>query len=124
MEVITREIEGLCATIVVEPTILEEIKLKQKKDPKLKTIHNNLAMEPKLKFKMIDGVFKFRNRTCVLDIFDPKQHIMDEGHKTKWTIHPGMMKMYQDLKEMYWWMGMKQDIREYVNRCLQCQRIK
>ncbi|XP_057464975.1 uncharacterized protein LOC130754744 [Actinidia eriantha] len=50
--------------------------------------------------------------------------IMDKGHKSKWAIHPGMMKMYQDLKKMYWWMGMKWDIREYVSKCLQCQRIR
>ena len=32
--------------------------------------------------------------------------------------------MYLDLKKMYWWMGMKRDIKEYVNKYLQCQWIK
>ena len=69
---VTRGIEALCEAIVVEPTILEEIKLKQMEDPKLKMIHNNLAMKPNLKFKMIDGAFKFWNRICVSNIFDLK----------------------------------------------------
>ncbi|GFS30298.1 hypothetical protein Acr_00g0011230 [Actinidia rufa] len=115
---------GLCATIIAEPAILEEIKLRQMEDPKLRKIHDNLAAEPNSEFKVIDGVFKFRNRICVPNISDLKRQIMDEGHKTKWAIHPGMMKMYQDLKEMYWWIGMKRDVREYVNKCLQCQQIK
>ena len=70
-------------------------------DPKLKKIHDNLAIEPNLEFQMIDGVFKFQNKICIPDISDLKQQIMDEGHKLKWAIHPEMIKMYQDLKKMY-----------------------
>ena len=56
---------------------------------------------------MIDGVFKFHNRSCLPNVFDLKQQIMDKGHKTIWAIHRGMIKMYQDLKKMYMWMGIK-----------------
>ena len=70
---VTRGIEGLCETIIVELAILEEIKLKQMEDPKLKKIYDNLATKPNVKFKMIDGVFKFQNRLRVLDVSDLKQ---------------------------------------------------
>ncbi|GKG17087.1 putative reverse transcriptase domain-containing protein, partial [Tanacetum coccineum] len=39
---------------------------------------------------------------------------MDEGHKSKYSIHPGADKMYYDLRDRYWWPGMKKDIAEYV----------
>ncbi|CAH9138313.1 unnamed protein product [Cuscuta epithymum] len=39
-------------------------------------------------------------------------------------MHPGGTKMYRDLKESYWWSGMKRDIAEYVSRCLTCQQVK
>ncbi|GKC55677.1 reverse transcriptase domain-containing protein, partial [Tanacetum coccineum] len=39
--------------------------------------------------------------------------IMDEAHKSKYSIHPGADKMYYDLRDMYWWPGMKKDIDEY-----------
>ena len=71
-EVVTRWIDVLCTEIVAEPAILEEIKLKQMEDPKLKKIHDNLTTKSNLKFKMIDGVFKFHSRICVLDVFDLK----------------------------------------------------
>ena len=29
-----------------------------------------------------------------------------------------------DLKELYWLLGMKRDISEFVTRCLICQRVK
>ncbi|GJW50615.1 putative reverse transcriptase domain-containing protein [Tanacetum coccineum] len=38
---------------------------------------------------------------------------MDEAHKSKYSIHPGADKMYYDLRDRYWWPGMKKDISEY-----------
>ncbi|GJW84439.1 putative reverse transcriptase domain-containing protein [Tanacetum coccineum] len=39
-------------------------------------------------------------------------------------VHPGADKMYYDLRDLYWWPGMKRDIAEYVSRCLTCSKIK
>ncbi|KAL0559101.1 hypothetical protein IC582_003691 [Cucumis melo] len=39
-------------------------------------------------------------------------------------MHPGSTKMYRTLKKTYWWLGMKQEIAEYVDRCLICQQVK
>ncbi|GKA23319.1 putative reverse transcriptase domain-containing protein [Tanacetum coccineum] len=39
--------------------------------------------------------------------------IMDEAHKSKYSVHPGADKMYYDLRDRYWWPGMKKDITEY-----------
>ncbi|GJR05621.1 putative reverse transcriptase domain-containing protein [Tanacetum coccineum] len=39
---------------------------------------------------------------------------MDEAHKSKYSMHPGADKMYHDLRDMYWWPGMKRDIATYV----------
>ncbi|GKA64238.1 putative reverse transcriptase domain-containing protein [Tanacetum coccineum] len=38
---------------------------------------------------------------------------MDEAHKSKYSVHPRADKMYYDLRDMYWWPGMKKDIAEY-----------
>ncbi|KAG8481101.1 hypothetical protein CXB51_025847 [Gossypium anomalum] len=39
--------------------------------------------------------------------------------------HPGSTKMYNDLKKkLYWWVGMKRDISEFVSRCLICQQVR
>ncbi|GKE86336.1 putative reverse transcriptase domain-containing protein, partial [Tanacetum coccineum] len=39
--------------------------------------------------------------------------IIHESHKTKYSIHPGSGKMYQDLKKLYWWLNMKAEIATY-----------
>ncbi|GKD94910.1 putative reverse transcriptase domain-containing protein [Tanacetum coccineum] len=49
---------------------------------------------------------------------------MDEAHTSRYSIHPGVDKMYHDLRDLYWWPGMKRDIAEYVSRCLTCSKIK
>ncbi|GKB45037.1 putative reverse transcriptase domain-containing protein [Tanacetum coccineum] len=37
---------------------------------------------------------------------------MDEAHKSKYSVHPRADKMYYDLKDRYWWPGIKKDIAQ------------
>jgi hypothetical protein len=53
-----------------------------------------------------------------------RRDILDEAHQTRYTVHPGNNKMYQDLKKKFWWHGMKKDIAEYVAQCHVCQLVK
>ncbi|GJX95006.1 putative reverse transcriptase domain-containing protein [Tanacetum coccineum] len=82
--------------------------------------------------KGLDEMIKLRN-DGVLYYLDQKQVplkggvrtlIMDEAHKSKYSVHPGADKMYYDLRDRYWWPGMKKDIAEYVSRCLTCLKVK
>nr|GEW48077.1 hypothetical protein [Tanacetum cinerariifolium] len=50
--------------------------------------------------------------------------IMHESHKSKYSIHPGSTKMYQDLRKLYWWPNMKANITTYVSQCLTCAKVK
>ncbi|GJS63736.1 putative reverse transcriptase domain-containing protein [Tanacetum coccineum] len=50
--------------------------------------------------------------------------IMLESHKSKYSIHPGLDKMYHDLRKLYWWPNMKADIATYVSKCLTCAKVK
>ncbi|GKA17801.1 putative reverse transcriptase domain-containing protein [Tanacetum coccineum] len=43
---------------------------------------------------------------------------------SKYSIHPGSDKMYQDLKKFYWWPNMKADIATYVSKCMTCAKVK
>ena len=50
--------------------------------------------------------------------------VLAEAHSSPFSIHPGSTKMYRDLKENFWWNGMKRDVAEYVGKCLTCQQVK
>ena len=63
-------------------------------------------------------------RLCVPDVDELRKEIMEEAHFSAYSIHPGSTKMYHDLKDTYWWNGMKKDITEFVSKCLTCQQVK
>ena len=49
---------------------------------------------------------------------------MIEAHMTPYVLHPGSTKMYQDLKQNFWWNSMMKDIARCVQSCLMCQQVK
>ncbi|KAJ9541969.1 hypothetical protein OSB04_028475 [Centaurea solstitialis] len=53
-----------------------------------------------------------------------QQTLLDEAHKSRFSIHPGATKMYRDLRTGYWWPGMKRDVARYVESCLTCLKVK
>jgi hypothetical protein len=55
-----------------------------------------------------DGVILYEGRTCVPQDAELKRLILEEAHKSGFSIHPGSTKMYHDLKRNYWWPNMKQ----------------
>ncbi|GKC93547.1 putative reverse transcriptase domain-containing protein [Tanacetum coccineum] len=71
-----------------------------------------------------DGTLCLRNRSWIPCFGDLRKLIMHESHKSKYSIHPGSDKMYQDLKKLYWWPNIKANIVTYVNKCLTCAKVK
>ncbi|GJV89172.1 putative reverse transcriptase domain-containing protein [Tanacetum coccineum] len=64
------------------------------------------------------------NRSWLSCYGDLRTLIMHESHKSKYSIHLGFDKMYQDMKKLYWWPNMKADIATYVSKCLTCLKVK
>ncbi|GKA75172.1 putative reverse transcriptase domain-containing protein [Tanacetum coccineum] len=51
------------------------------------------------------------------------QHMERKGDGSLYSVHPRADKMYYDLRDMYWWPGMKRDIATYVSECLTCAKM-
>ncbi|WVZ80805.1 hypothetical protein U9M48_028256 [Paspalum notatum var. saurae] len=85
------------AAFEAEPTLEQEIRKHQKDDEKL---------------------------ICVPNVDRIRKLILSEAHDTAYSIHPGSTKMYYDLKERFWWYGMKRAVAEYVAICDTSQRVK
>ncbi|GJX44577.1 putative reverse transcriptase domain-containing protein [Tanacetum coccineum] len=71
-----------------------------------------------------NGILCLKNRSWILCFGDLRALIMHESHKSKYSIHPGSDKMYQDLKKLYLWPNMKAEIATYVSKCLTCTKVK
>ncbi|GKB32359.1 putative reverse transcriptase domain-containing protein, partial [Tanacetum coccineum] len=70
------------------------------------------------------GTLCLQGRSWLPCYGDLRSVIMHESHKSKYSIHPGSEKMYQDMKNLYWLPNMKADIATYVSKCLTCARVK
>ncbi|GJS91129.1 putative reverse transcriptase domain-containing protein [Tanacetum coccineum] len=71
-----------------------------------------------------DGTLCLNGRSWLPCYGDLRTMIMHKSHKSKYSIHPGSDKMYQDMKKLYWWPNMKADIATYVSKCLTCAKVK
>ncbi|GJT29106.1 putative reverse transcriptase domain-containing protein [Tanacetum coccineum] len=71
-----------------------------------------------------DGTLCLNGRSWLPCYGDLRTVIMHKSHKSKYSIHPGSDKMYQDMKKLYWWPNMKVDIATYVSKCLTCAKVK
>ncbi|GJT76919.1 putative reverse transcriptase domain-containing protein [Tanacetum coccineum] len=71
-----------------------------------------------------DGALYYLDQIWVPLKGDVRTLIMDKAHKSKYFVHPGADKMYYDLRDRYWCLGMKKDIAVYVSKCLTCLKVK
>ncbi|GKE00629.1 putative reverse transcriptase domain-containing protein, partial [Tanacetum coccineum] len=62
-----------------------------------------------------DETLCLNNKSWLPVYGDLRALIMHESHKSKYSVHPGSNKMYQDMKKLYWWPNMKADIATYDN---------
>ncbi|GJR19476.1 putative reverse transcriptase domain-containing protein [Tanacetum coccineum] len=69
-------------------------------------------------------ILNAQNRSWIPCFGNLRALIMHESHKSKYSIHPGSNKMYQDLKKLYWWPNMKAEIATYVSKCMTCVKVK
>ncbi|KAJ0752837.1 putative nucleotidyltransferase, Ribonuclease H [Helianthus annuus] len=71
-----------------------------------------------------DDTLYFMGRIWIHYFGGLRDLVLDEAHKSGYSIHPGSDKMYQDLKEYYWWPNLKGDIATYVGKCLTCVKVR
>nr|GFA98405.1 putative reverse transcriptase domain-containing protein [Tanacetum cinerariifolium] len=71
-----------------------------------------------------DGTLCLNDRSWLPCYGDLRTIIMHESYKSKYSIHPGSDKRYQDMKKLYWWPNMKAGIATYVSKCLTCAKVK
>ena len=110
-----------CNMLQITNEFLNEVREEHGKDQELQQIVSELGIEKRKDFRMgRDGIMRFRERVCVPRSRVLRKMLLDEGHKSRLSIHPGVTKMYKDLKATFWWTGMKTDVADYVASCLVC----
>jgi hypothetical protein len=119
--------QGSLNLLSIESTLRDRIIMSQLHDEGIKIIKLKLSQgEAKYKCFHTDHqeVLWFNNRIVVRKDHQLHKQILDEAHLSKFSIHPGSTKMYQDLQQNFRWTRMKREIAKYVSKCDTCQRVK
>jgi hypothetical protein len=109
----------------VDSSLIQEIWRGQLEDEKIQEIKRNIKKEKSPGFSEDDeGVLWYKGSICMPNVKKLKDKILCEAHESAYSIHPEGNKMYNNLKDTYWWYGMKRDVAEYVALCDTYQRVK
>jgi len=110
-----------CSTLTISSDFLDSIRERQLLDASLNRVREQLESDEAKDFALgNDGILRFQGRVYIPDDAEVKSLILEEGHKSRLSMHPNMTKMYQDLKENFWLQGMKKDVAQFVLVCLTC----
>jgi hypothetical protein len=115
--------QGSMYFISIESTLQNRIIISQLHDEGIKIIKQKLS-QGEVKYRCFhtdhQGILWFNNRIVVPKDHQLHKQILDEAHISKFSIHPGSTKMYQDLRQNFWWTRMKRQIAKYVSECDTC----
>ena len=76
----------------------------QKDDAKLQEIVQLISTGDKIDYAINESEgLLYKSRLCVPNVMDLIKKILYESHNTVFTMHPGGNKIYQDMKQYYWW---------------------
>ncbi|KAI3824938.1 hypothetical protein L1987_06411 [Smallanthus sonchifolius] len=110
--------------LVVTPDVMtdiEKVQTEALKDGNIKK-ERMVGQHDKLKYTTL-GVRTRFGWVWIPMAGELRTKILDEAHKSRYSIHPGATKMYQDQKKEYRWPGMKNDVTKYVSKCLTCSQL-
>jgi len=117
--------QGQLNELMIKYDLEDRIRQAQKRCPKIRKLRRLMRNGKAPDYRVDDqGTTWLKNRICVPRDQKIRMDILNEAHNSKYSIHPGCTKMYQDLKDHFWWRDMRKDIAEYVAKCDICRRIK
>nr|GFD25692.1 retrotransposon protein, putative, Ty3-gypsy subclass [Tanacetum cinerariifolium] len=114
IELYVRRQHGYWDSLRIEPDLISRIKEAQKEDSKIWTIVENL--DKQVEFRLDDDNVLWKDtRLVVPNDVSLREALLTEAHSSPFSIHLGFTKMYHDLKQYFWWSGMKRDVATFVS---------
>ncbi|KAG8478886.1 hypothetical protein CXB51_028729 [Gossypium anomalum] len=108
----------LVAELKAKPLLIQQIREAQKTDDELVAKRTECVSNLESEFQIDDDdCLRFRGRLCVPRNSELILIILSEAYNSRMSVHPGSMKMYNDLKCQFWWSGMERDISDFVLKC-------
>jgi ribonuclease HI len=107
--------KGQLNELRVKYTLEDQIRQAQEGCPEIEEVKSLMERGKAADYRLDDqGTLWLKDRICVPWSKDIRDSILKEAHDSRYSIHPGCMKMYKDMKVRFWWEKMREDIAEYV----------
>ena len=122
----SEQAQGTLGSLVATPSLLSRVIESQGQDVERVSIRDRVQSgtgDEGLTFHA-DGSLRYRGRVVVPQLTDLREEILREFHCSRFFVHPGGTKMYQDLHRQYYWSGMKRHVGDFVRRCLLVSRLR
>ena len=112
-DVADRRLVAVMARLTISTTIIDRVRQAQAEDQlpeqwRAQGTYADLARDA-------DDLYRVRGRLYVPDQPGLRDDILREAHSSRFTVHPGSVKMYHDVCRSFWWPGLKKDVRETVS---------
>ena len=122
----SEQTQGTLGSLVATPSLLSRVIESQWQDAEIVSIKDRVQSGTGGEgwTVHVDGSLRYRGRVVVPQLTDLREEILREFHCSRFAVHPGGTKMYQDLRRQYYWSGMKRHVGDFVRRCLTCQQVK
>ena len=114
--------QGTLGSLVPTPSLLSRVIESQGQDAEIVSIRDRVQSGTGDVGWTVhaDGSLRYRGRVVVPQSIDLREKILREFHCSRFVVHPGGPKMYQDLRRQYYWSRMKRHVGDFVRQCLTC----
>jgi hypothetical protein len=65
-----------------------------------------------------------KNRIYVPSSRELRNLVLKEMHDVPYAGHPSYQKMIKAVRSQFFWSRMKNDVSDYITRCMECQKVK
>ena len=119
----SEQTQGTLGSLVATPSLLSRVIESQWQDGEIVSIKDRVQSSTGDEGWTVhaDGSLRYRGRVVVPQLTDLREEILREFHCSRFSVHLGGTKMYQDLRCQYHWSGMKRHVGKFLRRCLTCQ---
>ena len=105
-------------------SLLVEVKSKKHIDKSLREFKESVLGKFNETFTQGDCIFRCQGRLCAPNMDRLRDYILKEACGSCYSIYPGLKKMYQELRGIYWWEDLKRYIAEFIAMCPNCKHVK
>ena len=121
-----KQAQGTLGSLVATSSLLNRVIESQGQDAEIVSIRDQVQSGTGDEGWTVhaDGSLRYRGRVVVPQLTNLREEILKEFHCSRFAVHPGGTRMYQDLRHQYYWSRMKRHVGDFVRRCLTYQQVK